>query len=79
MEMIDTQSRIAVLENKVQFVVDELKEIRAEQKEQHASLMAKFDSISNRISVLEKWRFMIFGGAVVIGYILAHLKLDKLF
>ena len=77
--MIDTQSRIAVLENKVQFVVDELKEIRVEQKEQHASLMAKFDSISNRISVLEKWRFMIFGGAVVIGYILAHLKLDKLF
>jgi len=79
MEMIDTQSRIAVLENKVQFVVDELKEIRAEQKEQHRCLMEKFDSISNRIYVLEKWRFMIFGGAVVIGYILAHVKLDKLF
>jgi hypothetical protein len=79
MEMIDTQSRIAVLENKVQFVVDELKEIRAEQKEQHLCLMEKFDSVSNRISVLEKWRFMIFGGAVVIGYILAHVKLDKLF
>jgi hypothetical protein len=79
MEMIDTQSRIAVLENKVQFVVDELKEIRAEQKEQHRCLMEKFDSVSNRISVLEKWRFMIFGGAVVIGYILAHIKLDKLF
>jgi hypothetical protein len=79
MEMIDTQSRIAVLENKVQFVVDELKEIRAEQKEQHQCLMAKFDSVSDRISILEKWRFMIFGGAVVIGYILAHIKLDKLF
>ena len=79
MEMIDTQSRIAVLENKVQFVVDELKEIRAEQKEQHQCLMEKFDSVSNRISILEKWRFMIFGGAVVIGYILAHIKLDKLF
>lgn len=77
--MIDTQSRIAVLENKVQFVVDELKEIRAEQKEQHQCLMEKFDSVSNRISILEKWRFMIFGGAVVIGYILAHIKLDKLF
>ena len=77
--MVDTQSRIAVLENKVQFVVDELKEIRAEQKEQHLCLMKKFDSVSNRIYVLEKWRFMIFGGAVVIGYILAHVKLDKLF
>jgi hypothetical protein len=41
--------------------------------------MEKFDSVSDRISILEKWRFMIFGGAVVIGYILAHIKLDKLF
>jgi hypothetical protein len=78
-EQFDTQSRIAVLENEVRNVVDELKEIRKEQKEQHTCLMIKFDSISNRIQTLEKWRWMIFGGAIVAGYMLAHVRLDKLF
>jgi hypothetical protein len=41
--------------------------------------MIKFDSISNRIQTLEKWRWMIFGGAIVAGYMLAHVRLDKLF
>jgi len=78
-EQFDTQSRIAVLENEVKNVVDELKEIRKEQKEQHTCLMIKFDSISSRINTLEKWRWMIFGGAIVVGYILAHVRIERLF
>ena len=79
MEGFDTQSRIAVLENKVENVVDKLEEMRAENKEQHAALCGKFDGISARISVLERWRWMIFGGAIVSGYILAHVKIENLF
>ncbi|MFZ9589112.1 MAG: hypothetical protein ACO28V_05230 [Chitinophagaceae bacterium] len=78
-EQFDTQSRIAVLENEVKNVVEELKEIRKEQKEQHSLLMGKFDSICHRINTLEKWRWMIFGGAIVVGYILAHVRIEKLF
>lgn len=76
---IDTQSRIAVLETEVKNIVEELKEIRKDQKEQHDCLMNKFDEVSKRIAVLEKWRWMIFGGAVVVGYILAHIRIEKLF
>jgi hypothetical protein len=75
----NTQSRIAVLENEVRNVVEELKEFRKEQKDNYSCLMQKFDNISTRINVLEKWRWMIFGGAIVVGYILAHIRIDKLF
>jgi len=67
------------LESEVRSAIDELKEIRKEQKEQHNCLMAKMDTLSTRIVVLERWRWMIFGGAVVVGYILAHLRIENLF
>lgn len=79
METFDTQARIAVLETKVQNVAEKIEEMRVEQKEQHNALCKKFEDVAKRISVLEKWRFMIFGGAVVVGYLLAHIKVDKLF
>jgi hypothetical protein len=79
METFDTTSRIAVLENEVKNIGMKIEEMREEQKEQHEALCNKFDSVSSRITVLEKWRWMIFGGAIVVGYILAHVRIDKLF
>jgi hypothetical protein len=35
--------------------------------------------IAEKLHAVEKWRWMIMGGAIVIGYVLAHLKLEKLF
>ena len=80
MEMFDqTASRIAVLENEVKNIATDVREIRKKQKEQHDLLMNKVSDMSNRVDVLERWRWMIVGAAVVIGYILAHVRLDKLF
>jgi len=79
METFDTQSRIAVLENEVKNIGNKVDEMREEQKHQHEALCNKFDNVSNRIAIIEKWRWMIFGGAIVVGYILAHVRIDKLF
>ena len=79
MDSIDTTSRIAVLETKVENVVEKLESMRTEQKEQYQALCSKFDKVSSRINVLERWRWMIFGGAIVVGYILAHVKVENLF
>lgn len=35
--------------------------------------------LNKRIDGLERWRWMIMGGALVIGYILAHVKLENFF
>jgi hypothetical protein len=29
--------------------------------------------------MIEKWRWMIMGGALVVGYVLAHIKMENLF
>jgi len=47
--------------------------------EQNQSATQQHKAIADKIQVIEKWRWMIMGGAMVLGYVLAHLKLEKLF
>lgn len=72
MELFDTQSRIAILEHEVKNISELMKELRKEQKEQHEAMMKRIDSIDNRIDILERWRYMVIGGAIVVGYLLAQ-------
>jgi hypothetical protein len=76
MELFDTTSRIAVLENQLTNLGTELKEFRQDSREQHKAMMQKITDIDERLTVLERWRWMIIGGAAVIGFLAAHfLKL----
>lgn len=77
MEFVDTTARIAVLENEVKNVVEELREIRKEQKEQHQAMLRELNRIEERINSIEKWRWMVIGGSVVVGYMLSHLPILK--
>ena len=79
MESLNTQSRIAVLENEIKNIGIKIEDMRVEHKEHHYALCSKFDNVSTRINVLEKWRWMIVGGAIVIGYMLAHIRIENLF
>lgn len=80
MEMFDqTSSRIAVLENEVKNIASDVKEMRQEQKEQHEILLKKFSTMDNRLSIVEKWRWMLLGAAAVAGYIIAHIRIERLF
>jgi hypothetical protein len=72
MELFDTTSRIAVLENQLTNLGSELKEFRHDSKEQHRQMMEKINDIDDRLTVLEKWRWMIIGGAAVLGFMAAH-------
>lgn len=58
-------------------------------EEKHEKVMGKLDSqtkssssqhaaLAEKIQTFEKWRWMIMGAAVVMGYVLAHIKLEKL-
>ena len=79
MEQFDTSARIAVLENEVKNIASDVKDIQKNQKEQYDALCTKMDTMNNRVDVLERWRWMIVGAAMSIGYILAHVKIEKLF
>lgn len=73
MELFDTTSKIAVLENQLGNVGNELKEFRKDSKEQHKEMMDKINDMDQRLTSLEKWRWMIAGGAVVLGYLMSHI------
>ena len=42
-------------------------------KEQHEALKDSMTKVKERVDILEKWRWMIVGGAIVIGYLIGHL------
>lgn len=72
MEPRDTPSRIAVLENEVKNVGVELKEFRKDSKDQYKTIMEKINNIDERLTIIERWRWMIIGGAAVLGFLIAH-------
>ena len=43
------------------------------------SLQSDINKVTERVDTLERWRWMIVGGAIVIGYIVGHLGLFSKF
>ena len=59
------------IDTKHEKIIDKLDAQANSSSEQHKAIADKINSI-------EKWRYMLVGGAAVIGYFLAHVKLEKL-
>jgi hypothetical protein len=72
MELFDTGARIAVVENELKNVAREVQELRLDSKEQHKQMMDKITEIDKRLGIIEKWRWMVVGGALVLGYVGSH-------
>ena len=49
-----------------------------EKMEEHNNTsFAQNKALHEKIAHIERWRWMIMGGALVVGYILAHIKLES--
>jgi len=49
-------------------------------EDQHTAMGKKIDAMKDRIDLLERWKWMIVGGAIAVGYLLSHINiLDKIF
>ena len=72
MEHYDINSRIAVLETEMKNIANEIKSLRLDSKEQHMNMMEKIQDMDHRLDVIEKWRWMLIGGAAVVGYLVSH-------
>lgn len=49
-------------------------------REQHEQLAEKLSKVADRVETLENWRWMIVGGAIVVGFLLGHTEtIIKLF
>lgn len=53
---------------------EKIDELAKNDKAQHETLKNTMEDVRTRVDVLERWRWMIVGGAIVLGYILGHLE-----
>lgn len=89
LEKLETKidSNYATLHSRISDLRDDL---RGDFETKHERVIQKLEEhnqnsisngreLNNRIAQIEKWRWMIMGAAMVLGYILAHLKFEQLF
>lgn len=81
------ESNYSVLHNRISGLRDDLKDdfeskhdkIIYKLEEHNVNSNKQQEKLHEKISSIEKWRFLLMGGAIVVGYILAHVNVDKLF
>jgi len=74
-------SKIDGLQHCLDDKLDTTAKAATEQREEMKQDVHKeIEKIATRVDILEKWRYMIVGGAIVLGYLIGHVQfLDKIF
>lgn len=88
-EKLETKidSNYAILHSRVSELRDDLRsdfELKNEKilmklEEHNNNSIHQNQTINDKISKIEKWRWSLMGGAAVIGFFIAHVRLEKLF
>lgn len=72
----ELHSRITTGNREIMDKLDEkIDALAKSDKEQHETLKGSMDKVRERVDILERWRWMIVGGAIVIGYLIGHFEL----
>jgi archaellum component FlaC len=70
----DLHSRITTGNREIMDKLDEkIDELAESDKQQHEIMSKTMKEIKDRVDILEKWRYMIVGGAIALGFLLGHL------
>ena len=76
----DLHSRITTGNREIMEKIDDkVDELAQADKEQHAAQIDATRNLSERVDTLERWRWMVVGGAVALGYILSKLPIESIF
>tara|TARA_R110000868_G_scaffold372012_1_gene635792 strand:- start:797 stop:1114 length:318 start_codon:yes stop_codon:yes gene_type:complete len=76
----DLHSRITTGNREIiEKIDDRVDELAQSAKEQHSAQNENTQNLSQRVDTLEKWRWMVVGGAVALGYILSKLPMEAIF
>jgi septal ring factor EnvC (AmiA/AmiB activator) len=77
----ELHSRITTGNREIMDRLDEkIDELAQSDKEQHDVMSKTMNSIKDRVEILERWKWMIVGAAVALGYVVGHMGFfNKLF
>ena len=71
----ELHSRITTTTREITDHIDtKIDALAQDDKTQHDIMSKKIDEIKDRVDLLERWKWMIIGGAIAIGYIVGHLQ-----
>lgn len=81
------ESNYATLHHRISELRDDLhKDIESKNEkilvkldEHSRSSVLQHQSMSDKLAEIEKWRWILIGAAIVLGYFIAHVKLENLF
>ena len=75
----DLHSRITTGNREIMDKIDQKIDALAKaDRDQHISLNDSVTDVKNRVIILEKWRWMIMGAALVVGYLLGYIDITKI-
>ena len=57
----------------MQKIDDKIDHLAKSDSEQHATMSKSINDMRERVDVLERWRWMIVGGAIALGYVTGHM------
>ena len=67
---------IKELHKRITFTTTELRDLMTEQhRSAEASINSLREDIQGRVAILDKWRYIIIGGSIVVGFILQKLPI----
>lgn len=70
----DLHSRITTGNREIMDKLDDKIDALAKaDKEQHEGLKESMSQVKQRVDILERWRWMIVGAAIVCGYLIGHI------
>ena len=77
----ELHSRVTTTTREITDHIDrKIDDLAKSDSDQHKAMADTINQMKDRVDLLEKWRFMIVGGAIALGYLISHLEIfEKLF
>ena len=54
---------------------DKIDNLAKNDADQHATMTKKINQMADRVDILERWRWMVVGAAIVCGYLIGHIEI----
>jgi len=71
----ELHSRITTTSREITDHIDrKIDNLAESDKQQHEVMSKTMNEIKSRVEILERWRFMIVGGAIALGYLIGHME-----
>lgn len=72
----ELHSRISTTTREITDHIDKkIDDLASKDATQHEAMTGSINQMRERVDVLEKWRYMIVGGAIALGYLVGHSEI----